>query len=82
MNYLDILLHKATGGFVTHSRWNSTLERINVGVTMVLWPLHSNQFENSILVVRELKVGMEVKKWMKADENALEMAEDMEKLIR
>jgi cis-zeatin O-glucosyltransferase len=79
---LDILSHKATGGFVTHCGWNSTLESINTGVPMVAWPLHFDQFANSILVARELKVGVEVKKWTKADENELVMAEEVEKAIR
>ena len=79
---LDILSHKATGGFVTHCGWNSTLESINTRVPMVAWPLHFDQFANSILVARELKVGVEVKKWTKADENELVMAEEVEKAIR
>lgn len=78
---LDILAHKATGGFVTHCGWNSTLESISAGVPMVAWPLHSDQFANSILVARELKVGVEVKKWTKADETELVMAEEVEKAI-
>ena len=48
---------------------------------MVAWPLHSDQFANSILVSRELNVGVEVKKCTKADENELVMAEEVEKAI-
>nr|AJP06364.1 UGT73C [Pinus tabuliformis] len=79
---LDILSHESTGGFVTHCGWNSTLEGISAGVPMVGWPLHSDQYANSILVARKLKVGVEVKNWMKADEYELVTAEEVEKAIR
>jgi len=79
---LDVLTHESTGGFVTHCGWNSTLESISAGVPMVAWPQHSDQFANSILVAKELKVGVEVKKWRKADENELVTAEEVEKAIR
>lgn len=79
---LDVLSHESTGAFVTHCGWNSTLESISTGVPMVAWPQHSDQFANSILVAKELKVGVEVKKWTKADENELVTAEEVEKAIR
>jgi len=79
---LDVLSHESTGSFVTHCGWNSTLESISAGVPMVAWPQHSDQFANSILVAKELKVGVEVKKWRKADENELVTAEEVEKAIR
>jgi cis-zeatin O-glucosyltransferase len=79
---LDVLSHESTGGFVTHCGWNSTLESISSGVPMVVWPQHSDQFANSIFVAKELKVGVEVKKWTKADENELVTAEEVEKAIR
>lgn len=79
---LYVLSHESTGCFLTHCAWNSTLESISAGVPMVGWPQHSDQFANSILVAKELKVGVEVKKWTKADENELVTAEEVEKAIR
>nr|ASU43993.1 UDP-glycosyltransferase UGT2 [Picea glauca] len=79
---LDVLSHESTGAFVTHCGWNSTLESISAGVPMVAWPQHSDQFANSILVAKELKVGVEVKKWTNADENELVTAEEVQKAIR
>ncbi|XP_057839870.2 zeatin O-glucosyltransferase [Cryptomeria japonica] len=79
---LEILLHKSTGGFLSHCGGNSTLESISVGVPMVAWPLHSEQFANSALITRELKVGVQVKEWRNADENELVVAEEVEKAVK
>ena len=50
-----------------------------MGVHMVAWPKHSEQFSNSILVVKELKVGIEAKKWKKADDNEFVTMDEIEK---
>eukprot|EP01018_Ginkgo_biloba_P020193 Gb_07988 [translate_table: standard] len=79
---LHILSHKSTGGFLTHCGWNSTLEGISLGVPMIAWPLHSDQFSNAIFVARELKVGVEVKKWTNEEEDELVKAEEVERAVR
>ncbi|KAL2939353.1 Scopoletin glucosyltransferase [Bienertia sinuspersici] len=60
-----ILEHEATGAFVTHCGWNSTLEGISAGVPMVTWPIFAEQFYNEKLVTQILKTGVPVgaKKW-------------------
>jgi len=45
-----ILDHKAIGAFVTHGRWNSTLEGIR--------PIFAEQFYNEKLVTNVLKTGV------------------------
>uniref|UniRef100_A0A0D6R3J3 Glycosyltransferase n=1 Tax=Araucaria cunninghamii TaxID=56994 RepID=A0A0D6R3J3_ARACU len=79
---LQVLSHKSTGGFLTHCGWNSTLESITAGVPMVAWPLHSDQFANSMLIARKLKVGVEVKEWRNAEEHELVSAEEVEKAVK
>ncbi|XP_031287605.1 UDP-glycosyltransferase 89B2-like [Pistacia vera] len=55
-----ILRHRATGAFLTHCGWNSTLEGISAGVVMLTWPMSADQFTNAQLLVNELGVGIRV----------------------
>ncbi|KAL6002177.1 hypothetical protein ACLOJK_037625 [Asimina triloba] len=57
---LEILKHPATGAFVSHCGWNSVLESLSCGVPMIGWPLASEQFYNSKLVVEKLGACEEV----------------------
>ncbi|XP_010691724.2 scopoletin glucosyltransferase [Beta vulgaris subsp. vulgaris] len=80
-----ILEHEATGAFVTHCGWNSTLEAISAGIPMVTWPLFAEQFYNEKLVNHILKIGTPVgaKKW-KAVHSIEDVVEhnDIEKAIK
>ncbi|CAN1196865.1 UDP-glycosyltransferase 73C4 [Linum perenne] len=53
-----ILSHPAIGGFLTHCGWNSVLEGISAGITMVTWPLLAEQFYNEKFIVEVLKIGL------------------------
>ncbi|KAJ7517020.1 hypothetical protein O6H91_21G008700 [Diphasiastrum complanatum] len=54
-----ILSHPSTGAFLTHCGWNSTLESICMGVPMVAVPQFADQRLNRMLIVNQLKVGVE-----------------------
>uniref|UniRef100_A0A7N2MFJ4 Uncharacterized protein n=1 Tax=Quercus lobata TaxID=97700 RepID=A0A7N2MFJ4_QUELO len=57
----EVLAHKAVGGFLTHSGWNSTLESIVAGVPMICWPYFADQQVNSRFVSEVWKLGMDMK---------------------
>ncbi|KAF3323819.1 anthocyanidin 5,3-O-glucosyltransferase-like protein [Carex littledalei] len=90
---VEVLKHEAVGGFVSHCGWNSTLEAVSFGVPIICWPLHSEQKMNKVLLVEEMKIGIELKgydegfvraneleakvKWIIASEGATELRKRM-----
>uniref|UniRef100_A0A0D9ZBW7 Glycosyltransferase n=1 Tax=Oryza glumipatula TaxID=40148 RepID=A0A0D9ZBW7_9ORYZ len=59
---LDVLAHRATGCFVTHCGWNSTLEALGFGVPMVALPLWTDQPTNALLVERAWGAGVRARR--------------------
>ncbi|GMH04240.1 hypothetical protein Nepgr_006079 [Nepenthes gracilis] len=57
---LDVLAHPATGGFWTHSGWNSTLESVCEGVPMICLPKFADQMANARYVSDVWKVGIQL----------------------
>ncbi|KAK7366881.1 hypothetical protein VNO80_08884 [Phaseolus coccineus] len=57
----EVVAHKAIGGFLTHSGWNSTLESLVAGVPMICWPYFADQQINSRFVSEVWKVGLDMK---------------------
>ncbi|KAG6710188.1 hypothetical protein I3843_06G162700 [Carya illinoinensis] len=80
---VSILDHEAVGGFVTHCGWNSTLEGVAAGVTMVTWPVSAEQFYNEKLVTQVLKIGVAVgvQQWIRVVGDSIKK-EAIEKAVR
>lgn len=57
---VEILAHESTGAFLSHCGWNSVLESLSHGVPIIGWPLASEQFYNSKMMVEELGVCVEI----------------------
>ncbi|TKV96192.1 hypothetical protein SEVIR_9G413500v4 [Setaria viridis] len=57
---VEVLRHPATGAFVTHCGWNSTLEAIKEGVPMLCWPLYAEQLMNKVFITEDMGVGVEM----------------------
>ncbi|XP_047944668.1 zeatin O-glucosyltransferase-like [Salvia hispanica] len=64
---LEILGHRATGGFMTHCGWNSCIESISMGVPVAAWPMHSDQPRNAVLMTKVLGIGVEAAEWAHRD---------------
>ncbi|CAL5088802.1 unnamed protein product [Urochloa decumbens] len=45
---VEILGHRAVGGFVSHCGWNSALETMAAGVPVLAWPLFAEQRMNAV----------------------------------
>uniref|UniRef100_A0A0E0N243 Glycosyltransferase n=1 Tax=Oryza rufipogon TaxID=4529 RepID=A0A0E0N243_ORYRU len=75
---VEVLRHRATGAFVTHCGWNSTLEGITAGLPLLCWPLYAEQRLNKVFVVEEIKLGVEMRGY---DEEVV-VAEEVEAKVR
>ncbi|CAL4961556.1 unnamed protein product [Urochloa decumbens] len=75
---VDVLRHSATGAFVTHCGWNSTLEGIVAGLPLLCWPLYAEQRMNKVFIVEEMKLGVEMRGY---DEEVV-TAEEVETKLR
>ena len=55
-----VLAHQAIGGFLSHCGWNSVLESLSMGITILAWPMQNEQYLNAKLLVEEIKVGLQL----------------------
>ena len=51
-----ILSHFVVYVFLSHCRWNSMLESLSQGVSILGWPMATKQFYNLKLLEREVEV--------------------------
>ncbi|GJX95190.1 hydroquinone glucosyltransferase-like protein [Tanacetum coccineum] len=75
---IEILSHEATGGFLTHCGWNSTLESIVHGVPMIAWPLYAEQHMNAKVMTEALCLAIRTQ----VDENGIIRKEVIEKAVK
>jgi UDP:flavonoid glycosyltransferase YjiC (YdhE family) len=50
---IDILNHPSTRCFLSHCGWNSCLESLQAGISMICWPIFAEQFLNSLLLIEK-----------------------------
>ncbi|PKI57636.1 hypothetical protein CRG98_021964 [Punica granatum] len=58
---LEVLAHKAVGGFLTHCGWNSTLEAMCLGVPLVGMAKWQDQPTNARFIEDVWKIGLRVR---------------------
>jgi hypothetical protein len=79
---VEILAHKAVGGFVSHCGWNSIVESLWFGVPIVTWPMYAEQQLNAFLMVKELKLAVELKLDYRVHSDEIVNANEIETAIR
>ena len=75
---LQVLAHKSVGCFITHCRWNSTLEALSLGVPMVAMPQWTDQPTNAKCIADVWHVEVRVKE----NEKGIVTKEEVEGCIR
>ncbi|KAG7568520.1 UDP-glucuronosyl/UDP-glucosyltransferase [Arabidopsis thaliana x Arabidopsis arenosa] len=79
---VEILAHKAVGGFVSHCGWNSIVESLWFGVPIVTWPMYAEQQLNAFLMVKELMLAVELKLDYRVHSDEIVNANEIETAIR
>ncbi|KAG6660477.1 anthocyanidin 3-O-glucosyltransferase 2-like [Carya illinoinensis] len=79
---VEVLAHKAIGGFVSHCGWNSILESLWHGVPIAAWPIYAEQQTNAFQMVRDLGLAVELKLDYMFGRGVLVMAEEIEKAVK
>ncbi|KAK7307197.1 hypothetical protein VNO77_40033 [Canavalia gladiata] len=77
-NQLELLAHQATGCFVTHCGWNSTLETLSLGVPVVCLPQWTDQLPDAKYLEEIWKVGV----WPKEDEKGVVRKQEFVKSLK
>ncbi|GLT28027.1 hypothetical protein SLA2020_029850 [Shorea laevis] len=77
---VEVLAHKAIGGFVSHCGWNSILESLWYRVPIVTWPMYAEQQLNAFMMVKEMGLAMELRLDYRSNSN-LVMAEEIERAL-
>ncbi|XP_038724544.1 UDP-glycosyltransferase 82A1 isoform X2 [Tripterygium wilfordii] len=57
---VEILNHRAVGGYLTHCGWNSTMEAIQCGMPLLCYPIAGDQFVNCKFIVQVWRIGVKI----------------------
>ncbi|KAL5581584.1 hypothetical protein UlMin_014026 [Ulmus minor] len=79
---VEVLAHKAIGGFVSHCGWNSILESLWFGVPIVTWPLYAEQQLNAFQMVGDMGLALELRLDSRKDGGEIVMGGEIEKAVR
>lgn len=71
---MEILSHRAVGGFLSHCGWNSMLEAVTAGVMIIGWPMEADQFINAKLMVDYLGAAVRVSEGVDTVPDSVELA--------
>ncbi|TXG74352.1 hypothetical protein EZV62_002931 [Acer yangbiense] len=78
---VEVLAHKAIGGFVSHCGWNSILESLWYGVPIVTWPLYAEQQLNAFRMVKELGLAVELRLDSRMNNGDLVTADEISRAV-
>ncbi|CAH8383965.1 unnamed protein product [Eruca vesicaria subsp. sativa] len=79
---VEVLEHKAVGGFVSHCGWNSTLESLWFGVPVATWPMYAEQQLNAFTLVEELGLAVDLRMDYVSGRGGLVTCEEIVRAVR
>ncbi|CAO2191080.1 unnamed protein product [Urochloa humidicola] len=79
---VEVLRHRAVGGFLSHCGWNSTLEAAVVGVPMLAWPLFAEQRMNAVMLEERAGVALRPASSARGGRRAVVPREEVAAVVR